>query len=266
MRLRSDDIQLFYETVGEGPPTVFLHPFPASHHFWMPVAEALSTRYSIVLPDLRGHGQSGVGESPITMAKHVTDILRLCDELGIGKASFVGCSIGGYILFELWRHHRERVNALVLCNTKAGPDTPEGRAGRLASAEQVLERGPEQFVDSMLEKLIGQTTRRNRPDMVDAARRMMMTTSARGISEVLKGLAERPDSVPTLATISVPVAIIAGEEDVLTALPDVQTMHRGIPGSELRVIPRAGHYAPFERSEDVAQLLREFLGRVPHRV
>lgn len=266
MQVRSDDIELFYETVGDGPPVVFLHPFPANHNFWKPIADALSTRYRIVLPDLRAHGNSGVGEGVATMHKHALDVARLCDELKIGPATFVGCSIGGYILFEFWRRFRERVNALALCDTKASEDTPEARSMRLQSAEQVMERGTEKFVDGMLEKLLGESTRRNRPDIANEARRMMLKTSKEGIAAAQRGMAERPDAAPMLPTILVPTLVIAGEEDTAVPMGEIQSLHRGIPGSELLTVPRAGHYAPFERPEDVTEMLREFLGRVPHRV
>src|SRR4051812_18294471 len=100
MLVRSNDIEMFYETVGDGPPIVFLHPFPANHNFWKPVADALSTGYCVIMPDLRAHGESGVGEGVATMRKHADDVAALLDFLDIGQAIFVGCSIGGYILFE----------------------------------------------------------------------------------------------------------------------------------------------------------------------
>jgi 3-oxoadipate enol-lactonase len=266
MLVRSNDIELFYETVGDGPSIVFLHPFPANHDFWKPVADALSTRYRIVLPDLRAHGESGVGEGVATMRKHAEDIARLCDELKIGCATFVGCSIGGYILFEYWRRFRERVTALALWDTKATADTSEARAARLQSAEQVMERGPEQFVDSMLEKLLGESTRRNRPDIVTDARRMMLKSSKEGIAAALRGMAEREDSATTLATISVPTLVVIGEEDTATPMAEAQALHRGIRGSEFRIVPKAGHYAAFERPEDASGVMREFLAKVQHRV
>lgn len=262
MRIRSDDIELFYETVGDGPPAVFLHPFPAHHQYWSRVVEQLSTRFRIVLPDLRGHGESGVGDGPATMQKHADDLARLCDVVGIGRGTFVGSSIGGYILLEFWRRHRQRVSALVLTNTKASADAPDARAARLRSARQVVERGPEQFIDSMLEKLLGESTRRNRPDVVAEAKRMMMKNSSQAIAQVQMGMAERPDSVPTLATIDVPTLVIAGEEDALTPLAEMQGIHRDVRNSEIRVVPKAGHYAAFEQPEEVAGLLRDFLGTV----
>jgi len=263
MGVRSGDAEIFYEVLGSGPDVVLLHPFPANHQVWSPVAEQLASRYRLILPDLRGHGESGIGEGPATMEKHASDLARLCDELGVRKAVFAGESIGGYILFEFWRRHRERVAALALCNTRAPADTQEGRAGRLKAAEDVEKHGPEPFIDSMIPRLLGETTRRNRPDLVQAAKGMMRKSSAAGIAAVQRGMAERPDSVPTLATIAVPTLIVAGEEDVLTPSADVEMMQNNIAGSRLRVLPRAGHYAVLEQAEAAAAVLRAFLDGLP---
>ena len=108
-RVKSGDAEIAYRVLGEGSSVVLLHPFPASHEFWLPVAEALAGRYRVVLPDLRGHGDSGVGEGPATMEKHASDTLRVMDDAEIGRAPLVGVSIGGYALFEFWRRHRGQI-------------------------------------------------------------------------------------------------------------------------------------------------------------
>src|SRR5712692_8615221 len=144
-RIPSGDAEIAYQIMGSGPPVVLLHPFPANHEFWLPIAELLATRYQLILPDLRGHGDSGVGEGAATMAKHAADVANVCDDAGIRRGIFAGVSIGGYTLFEFWRRFRERVSALILCNTKAQADSAEARAARLKSAEDVLKHGPEQF-------------------------------------------------------------------------------------------------------------------------
>ena len=197
-RLRSDDAEIFYEIRGSGPPVVLLHPFPCDHEFWNPVAAALDSRYRLILPDLRGHGDSEIGEGPALMQKHASDVARVLDAAGVGKAAFVGCSIGGYILFEFWRRFRERVSALALCDTRPQADTAEARANRLKAAAAVLEQGTEPFIESMIPKLMGRTTVATRPDLVDGARAMMRKMSAEDISLVLRGMAERPDSVADL--------------------------------------------------------------------
>jgi 3-oxoadipate enol-lactonase len=258
-RVRSDDAEIFYEARGKGPPVVVLHPFPCDHDFWGPVAASLDSRYRLILPDLRGHGESEIGDGPALMQKHASDVARVLDAAGVGKAAFIGCSIGGYILFEFWRRFRVRVTSLVLCDTRPQADTAEGRANRLKSADSVLELGTEPFFETMTPRLLGGTTVSTRPDLVDGARAMMRKMSAEDISLVLRGMAERPDSIADLKTIHCPTVIVIGEEDVLSPVSDGELMRQNIPGSQLKVIPKAGHYAPWEQPEAVGEILRQFL-------
>jgi pimeloyl-ACP methyl ester carboxylesterase len=261
-QIRSGDAGIVYRVLGEGPPVILLHPFPANHEFWLPVAQILSTRYRLILPDLRGHGDSGAGEGPATMEKHAADISRVMDDAEVGRAPLVGVSIGGYALFEFWRRHRGRVAALALCNTKAGADSTEARGGRLQAANDVLERGTELFFESMIPRLLGKTTRETRPDLVAGALRMMRKMSPEDVAQVQRGMAERPDSVDTLKTINVPTLLITGDEDILTGVNEAELMRQHISGSQLRVLAKAGHYSSWEQAEDAGGLLREFLERV----
>src|SRR5580698_4939592 len=172
-RLRSDDAEIFYELHGDGPPVVLLHPFPCDHEFWNPVAAALESRYRLILPDLRGHGDSEIGEGPALMQKHAGDVARVLDAADVGKAAFIACSIGGYVLFEFWRRFRNRVTSIALCDTRPQADTAEARANRLKTAASVMEQGTESFFESMIPKLMGRTTITTRPDLVEGARAMM---------------------------------------------------------------------------------------------
>ena len=259
MYFKSGDTEIYYEVHGSGPDVVLIHPFPANHGVWGPVTELLSSRYRVVLPDVRGLGRSAPGEGPATMQKHAEDLRRLIDELGIGKSAFGGDSIGGYILFEFWRRFRERVSGLILVDTRAGADSDDARKTRLAAAEDVLNRGTEPFIDAQLPKLLGESTHRNRPDLIAEAKAMMVQASAAGIAAVQRGMAERPDSNASLAAINVPTLVVAGEEDTLTTPLEMETMHRGIRGSVFRRIPKAGHYSPFEQPEEVHRVIRDFL-------
>jgi pimeloyl-ACP methyl ester carboxylesterase len=245
--------------MGDGPPVVLLHPFPANHKVWLPAAELLAGRYRLILPDLRGHGQSTPGAGPATMQRHAADLLRLANSCGVGKAVFAGVSIGGYILFEFWRRHRERVSGLILCDTRAGADSDEGRANRLKAADDVEKQGPVPFIDSMIPKLLGDTTRTTRPDLVERARKMMLEMSVAGIAAVQRGMAARPDSVADLKTINVPTLVMVGAEDMLTPLSEAESLQRQIAGSRLQVTPRAGHYAVFEQHEAAGKAIRGFL-------
>src|SRR3984957_1024256 len=257
--VKSSDAEIAYWALGDGSPVVLLHPFPANHEFWLPVAQTLATRYRVILPDLRGHGDSGVGEGPATMEKHAADIARVMDDADVGRAPLIGVSIGGYALFEFWRKNRGRVAALGLCNTKAPTDNAETRAARLQAANDVLERGTEQFFESMITRVLGKTTRETRPDLADGALRMMRKMSPEGVAQVQRGMAGRPDSVDTLKTINVTTLLVTGDEDILTGVNEAELMRGHLAGSQLRVIPKAGHYSAWERPDEAGRVLRQFL-------
>jgi pimeloyl-ACP methyl ester carboxylesterase len=258
-KIVSDDADIFYDVAGAGPPVVLLHPFPVNHEFWLPLTKYLASRYRLIMADLRGHGESGLGNGPATMQKHALDVARLMTDAGVDRAPLAGVSIGGYTVFEFWRQFRDRVSGLVLCNTKAPADNADARAARLKSANDVLEHGTEPFFEGMLEKVLAETTRHSRPDLVEGALRMMRKMTAEDVAGIQRGMAERPDSVSTLKTINTPVLIITGDEDNSTGVPEAELMKQNIAGSEMRVISKAGHYSPWEQPEQVGKLIRNFL-------
>ena len=258
-RVRSVDAEIAYETLGKGPAVVLLHPFPTNHQLWLPAVQPLASRYRLVLIDLRGLGESGLGEGPAFMDKHARDVARVMDDAEVGRAVLVGNSIGGYAIFECWRRFRERISGLVLCNTKAPNDTQEIRNARLQSVSDVLEKGTEPFFASQITRWMGKTSRAARPDLVEGALRLMRKVPAENIAMVQRGMAERPDSMSTLKTMDVPTLVITGTEDDVTGIPDAETMHKNIARSELKILAKTGHYAPWEQPEEIGRLLRQFL-------
>jgi 3-oxoadipate enol-lactonase len=263
MKVKSEDADIFYDVLGEGPAVVLLHAFPVDHGLWQPVAERLANRYRVVLVDLRGHGDSDPGQGPATMEKHAGDLVRVCDAAGVGEAVFGGVSIGGYVLFEFWRRCRHRAAALILADTRAQSDSEQARAARLQAADDVEKNGPDAFLDSLVPKLLGETTRRNRPDLVASARAMMDRMTVAGIAAVQRGMAIRSDSVPTLSSIDVPTLLLFGWEDSVTPAADGELMRRFIPNSRLQIVPQGGHFTVFERQDDVFSLMRNFLDELP---
>jgi pimeloyl-ACP methyl ester carboxylesterase len=262
----SDGSKLFYTAVGGGPAVVLLHPTPVDHRFWLPVAEILQEKYRVIVPDLRGHGQSELGEGPITVEKLAADAGRLLDHLEIGKALFGGCSIGGYTLFEIWRTMPSRVEGFAFCCSKAQADTEVGRAKREETIAKVRERGTAEFIESNLETVMGSTARRRWPEKVAEAREMMQAVPVESIVAVQQGLAARPDSVVTARTMRVPCCVIAGGEDSGSTPADMKLLaeqiRNGGYGAEYNEIPDAGHFAPFEQPELVGRILRRFFDSV----
>jgi len=270
-RYESDGAKLNYRDTGKGLPVIFLHPTPLDHEYWRPLIENVGGIRAIA-PDLRGHGASELGDrlpvggfsrvpdAPVlTIAQLATDILALMDSLRLVRPVFVGCSIGGYILFELWRRAPERMRGLALICSKPQPDAEAGLAKRAASIAAIRETGVRSFFDAQVKALIGETARTRRPQTV-AELRGRMTLTAEAAVAVQAGLATRPDSLATVSTIDLPVLAIAGGEDVAVTAAEMAAL-RAAPGGccEFHLLPDAGHFAAYEQPEKVAALVAEWL-------
>lgn len=262
----SDDAQLFYTIEGEGPALVLLPPMPCDHRFWLETAKALTSRYRVILPDLRGQGQSEAGAGPITIQKLGRDVVRLLDELQIAKALFAGCSIGGYTLFELWREAPARMTAMAFCCSRPQADSEANRLQREKWIREISAKGADGFIQAMLGTLIGPTAARRSPEKIDEARAMMQAVRAEAIIALQQGLAARPDSVETAKTIRVPTFVLAGGEDQSSTPADmkllVESIRHGGYRAEYTELRDAGHYAPWEQPQMVGKLLRRFFDSV----
>jgi 3-oxoadipate enol-lactonase len=255
-------VRLAYDDAGEGPPLVLLHGFPLDRTLWSPQRTALAAMARVVVPDLRGFGESTLGADPVTMDRYADDIVALLDHLGIERAVIGGLSMGGYVAFALWRRHPHRVRALALCDTRAGPDSAEARARRDLLIDQVRREGTAALVESQLPSVLGASTRAGRPEVVDLVRAMMARQPAAAVTAALGALRDRVDSVPTLATVTVPVLLLVGDEDTVTPPSEAEAMHAALPPSvavQRQVIAGAGHLPCLERPAAVTRCLSDFL-------
>jgi 3-oxoadipate enol-lactonase len=262
LQIEHDGARLFAVTLGTGPDVVLLHPTPVHHAFWLPLAEQLADRYRLTLIDLRGHGQSSAGIGTITMARLAEDVAAILKALGIYRAAFVGCSIGTYTLYEYWRRFPHQMGALVCTCGKPQPDSEANRETRRESMKAAQQPdGLEKFFDRMADTLLGPTARQRHPEIRTAARNMMDDVSLQAMLAVQQGLMDRPDSVPTLSTIKIPVCVVAGGEDQSSTPPEMRVIVEKALDAEFHLIEDAGHYAPFEQPEMFASLIGEFLDR-----
>lgn len=266
----SDGSGLGFTDAGSGPPIVFLHPTPLDRDYWRPLVKELAGIRAVV-PDLRGHGVSELGsglpvggfdlvpDAPVlAMEQLASDVLSLLDQLSLRRAVFVGCSIGGYVLLELWRRAPERMTGLVFICSKPQPDAPANLLRRAETIQRARTEGVTALFDGMAQTLLGETSRRERPEIVAEIRSHMTLTPEAEVA-VQAGLATRPDSVPTVATIRVPVLAIAGAEDGAVTPEDMEAFRSAPGGCELHVLPGAGHFAAYEQPRKVAALMAPWL-------
>ncbi|HYW32485.1 MAG TPA: alpha/beta fold hydrolase [Gemmatimonas sp.] len=260
MQIDIDGRCVGYDDAGRGMPVVFLHGFPHDRSLWAQQRIALSSRVRCIVPDLRGFGESdGVAHDVDTYAD---DTVALLDALGVEDAIVCGLSMGGYIAMAMWRRHPTRVRGLVLCDTRAGADTPEGRAARNANIAKARDEGAAAIARAQIGKMVGEETTANRPDVVTTVKRMMERQSVAAITGALQALRDRPDSRETVASISVPTLVLVGEHDVLTPPADAEELLALLPpraDGRLETIAGAGHVSCLERPAAVTLALADFL-------
>ncbi|HLY39835.1 MAG TPA: alpha/beta hydrolase [Terracidiphilus sp.] len=266
---RRHETQSFHE-FGTGQPVVFLHPTPLDHRYWLPVAERL-TGIRAILVDLRGHGRSELGEclpvggfvrvpdAPVLeMSQYAADVLGILDALEIERAVFAGCSIGGYVMMDLWRRAPGRMGGIALVCSKPQPDAEANLAKRAENIAKVRREGTAGFFDGSAQSLVSASARAKRPETVKEVR-AFMTPTVEGVVAVQAGLGTRPDSVPTVATITVPVLAIAGGEDPTTSPAEMEAYKAAPGGCEFHALMDGGHFAAYEQPERVAGWLGEWL-------
>ena len=154
MKAHVNNIDLAYSDEGQGAPVIFLHAFPLNRTTWAPQVAGLSDRYRVITIDLRGHGESDAPMWRYTVDQFAEDVNGLLEHLGIARATFVGLSMGGYILFALYRKYPDIFHSLVLADTRATADTPEAKAARFSMAQIAYRRGASSIADLMLPKLL----------------------------------------------------------------------------------------------------------------
>jgi pimeloyl-ACP methyl ester carboxylesterase len=259
MKARINDITLAYSDKGTGLPIVFLHAFPLNRTMWAAQEEALSSRHRVITVDLRGHGESDAPLWHYTLDQAADDVRALLDHLSVPPAVFVGLSMGGYILFAFYRTYADRVKGLVLADTRAQPDTPEGKDGRFQMAQIAYIQGPAAIADLMIPKLLSPAAIQTKPALVRQVRSMIEGNQISGIAGDLMAMAERPDSVPLLREIACPTQIIVGELDLATPLRDSKLMADQIPGARLTTIPGAAHLSNLEQPESFNHIVGDFV-------
>ena len=260
MRALANGINLHYVQAGEGIPLLLTHGYPLDHAMWQPQLDGLSDVAQVIAPDLRGLGQSDAPEGVYAMDTYADDLCALLDALHIRRAVLCGLSMGGYIALAFWRKYASRVLALILADTRAGADTAEARLARLEMVEQVKQRGSAPAIEAMLPRLLAESTRQSRSDLVELVGAMMQRQRPTGIMGALLGMAQRPDSTSMLPTITAQTLVVFGAEDAITpARTDGPGLADSIPHSRLVVIPKAGHLSNLEQPEAFNQSVREFL-------
>ena len=238
---------------------VLLHAFPLNARMWEGQLPLANGGWRVIAPHFRGL-DAGAGDPPtMSIDDYAGDVIDLLDALHVDQAVIGGLSMGGYAAFAVLRHAARYVQGLILADTRAEADTPEGLDARRKMLDLVQSKGPAAVAEEMIPKLLGETTQRSRAEVIDQVRSLVLSNSSEAIAGSVRALMSRPDSTPLLPTIHVPTLILVGAEDTVTPPALSEKMHNAIAGSELTVIPEAGHLTNLERPNLFNAALARFL-------
>jgi pimeloyl-ACP methyl ester carboxylesterase len=227
------------------PPLVLLHAGGMTREEWSPFLEGWSPHFRLVAPTALGHGASPNVDA-LSVAAMAASVLHLLDRLGIGRAHFLGSSMGGSTALEVARHRPERVDRLVLyrCGYRTGPGAREALE-RLAAPETWRRWGLERAME-----------RQHAPQGGPDAWKKVIRRVVEGIARPGAGA-----TVEDLARIRCPTLLIGGDRDDLAPLDDLVAMYRALPAASLWIVPGAGHLLSMEtwRRRAFQEEVRRFL-------
>ena len=255
------EIEISYVDAGKGPAVVLIHGHPFDATMWNPQVELLSKSYRVIVPELRGYGRStmppNINETRFDLFG--SDILSLLDTLNVETFILGGLSMGGQVVFEIFRQAKQRVQALILADTFAGLDSEDVRQLRFVTADRIEKEGMNAYAEEILLKMITPENAKTFPQLAAHVSNMMRTTSPTGAAAALRGRAKRVDYLPLLDLISVPTLVVVGRQDSYTPVSVAQQLHERIRHSSLRIIEDAAHLPNLERSEQFNRVVLAFL-------
>ncbi len=249
---------------GRGSPLLLVHGFPLDSTMWREQVSELSKSFRVVAPDLCGFGQSrpvAGDDTVVTMAHFADDLAAMLSAMGIeGPVTLCGLSMGGYVAFQFAARHADKLDRLILCDTKAAADSKEAAENRHKLAAKVLREGSQAAVDAMLSKLFSKRAIESKASYVEETRQVILRTRPQTIAAALRGMAAREDFTENLATIDVPTLVLCGAEDAITPPEEMRSIAAAIARAQYCEVPAAGHMSPLEDPVAVNHAIRKFFG------
>jgi len=248
---------LNYQEQGSGTPLVLLHGFPLDSRIWREQVAGLSDRFRVIAPDLRGFGQSKSNDA-FTMESLADDVHALLGDLGAWPAIVGGLSMGGYVMLAYAKKYPTDLRGLMLIDTKAEGDTPEGKEGRQKMIELARSQGAKAVADQMMPKMLAPDADKSRPQVKRELDQIMQGQTPLTIEHALSAMRDRSDSVANLPSIATPTLVIVGEHDAITPPAGAEKMSKAIPHATYALIRGAGHMSPMEQPQQVTDAIRRF--------
>jgi len=238
---------------------LFWHAFPLSAEMWEKQIQAVAAAgYAVIATNVYGVNGSQKKENWL-FEDYVTDVAELLGKLNIEQVTLVGLSMGGYQAFVMHKKFPALLRSIVLCDTRAEPDTDAARQTRAEFIEAVLKNGSKEAALRMLPNFFAKSTYEEQPELVDWVKKLIESHQPEAIAEQLRALGARTSSVAHLPKMACPVTILVGDEDKITPPDLANAMHERIPNARIEMLERAGHLPNLEHPDAFNQAILNHL-------
>ena len=251
-----------YRVQGHGPAMMLIHGYPLSGELFAKNRAALSRRYTVVTPDLRGFGSSTTPDSKGGVELYAKDMLAVMDHLNIRRAIIGGMSMGGPVVFEMYREAPQRFRGMILIDSNAAPANDVEKAQWPGFGKQARNNGVASMIPVLMPQMLTTKTRMGNPALVAFVGGIVKKGSVNAAVAGGDTLAGRPDSRPTLAGVKVPVLIVEGVDDPLYPVELQKMMQKSRPGTTLALVPGAAHAAIIEKPEACNRAIENWAARL----
>ena len=255
------DVRVEVDVTGVGNDAiVFIHGFPLSRAIWDAQVRALSDRFKIVALDLRGMGASSVVDGPYLMESLAGDVAAVLDHLAIERATLIGHSLGGYVALAFARMYAERLRRLALVASRITADTAEAAQHRRELADDAEKSGSSaRIVAEFAQRSIGETARREHPEIVEKFKKIAEKNDPRGLAAMLRGMALRDSAEDIAGDLEMPVLVVTGDEDAIVSASEASVMASAFPAGGQARLAASGHLPMFEAPEELSACLATWL-------
>lgn len=262
METTKTDLAVFTEGNQNKKPIVFVHGFPYDHTMWNKQIDELKSNYFCVTYDIRGLGQSPIGDGQYTMESFIDDLETINNELNLDKPVLCGLSMGGYISLRAVERNESNYSGLILCDTRSSADTDEGKIRRAENIKKINMLGVKQFVNGFVPLCFSVKSITDSNEEYSKVLSKSLNENAIGVKGCLIAMAGRTDTTSYLSKIKIPTLLLCGEDDRLTPPDVMELMAEQIPGSQFEIVPAAGHMTPIENAPFVNNRIKKFIGRI----
>jgi pimeloyl-ACP methyl ester carboxylesterase len=255
-------LSVFLEGNSKNKSIIFLHGFPYDHTMWKAQIDKLSEKYFCVTYDIRGLGESPVGDGQYTIESFVDDLETIIDQLKLDKPILCGLSMGGYISLRALERMEEKFSAVILCDTRSEADINEGKLKRAAAIKRINSEGLAPFAKDFITNCYGDHYKQNHKEEFEKRIAKSTTFNPAGVKGSLLAMLGRNDTTEYLSKIKIPALVICGEFDALTPPAVMKPLAEKINGAEFVVIKNSGHMSPIENPKQVNEVIKKFLGKI----